>query len=78
MNWYIEEAILQSYARRGAILMAKTNSGSGRSHVRFTKRDYRPYVRPIDLVNSENFQRELKKALQQRNAQLDNVANRRE
>ena len=36
------------------------------SHVRFTKGDYRPYVRPIDLVNSENFQRELKLATERK------------
>ena len=30
-------------------------------HVKFTKGDYRPYVEPRHLVNSENFQRIVKR-----------------
>lgn len=55
--------------------MDKGRSGSDKHHVRFTKRDYRPYVRPIDLVNSENFQRHLKMALELRGTQPDNETN---
>lgn len=39
-------------------------------YVKFTKYDYRPYVEPIDLVNSENFQRIVKKAAKKRRQAL--------
>ncbi len=50
------------------------SKGKGKSlgeHVKFTKDTYRPYVEPIHLVNSENFQRIVKKAAEKRRQELE-------
>ena len=46
--------------------MSKDKGKSLGEHVKFTKHDYRPYVEWSHLVKSENFQRELKRALERR------------
>ena len=50
--------------------MSKDKSKSLGEHVRFTKYDHRPYVEPIDLVKSENFQRIVKNAADRRRQAL--------
>ena len=47
----------------------KKNSTLG-EHVKFTEYDYRPYVDELDLINSENFQRIVKKAANKRRQAL--------
>ena len=50
--------------------MSKDKNKSLGEHVKFTKYDHRPYVEPIDLVNSDNFQRIVKKAADKRRQAL--------
>lgn len=45
-------------------------------HVKFTKRYYRPYVRAVDLVNSEQFQETVKKALAMKTSDSDGPENK--
>ena len=46
--------------------MSKEKSNIVGNRVRFTKGDYRPYVKPYDLVTSENFEKTVERAMKKR------------
>lgn len=50
----------QIYPRKCATLPNDKTIGD---HVQFTKRTYRPYVEPVDLVNSDEFRSTVLEAL---------------
>ena len=50
--------------------MSRDNESAKGEHVKFIKYDYRPYVEPIDLVKSENFQRIVRRAAEKRREAL--------
>ena len=47
------------------VAVPKVNDKSLGDHVRFTKRTFRPYVSGVDLINSKQFEKDLKYALKE-------------
>lgn len=47
-------------------MLNKRKQNSHLGSVKFTKDTYRPYITPYDLVTSENFQKELERAMKKR------------
>ena len=56
--------------------MAKDKDKSADNHVRFTKETYRPYVRPFDLVTSDNFQKTVERAIKKREQRRESTEQR--
>ena len=58
--------------------MSKERARPLGEHVRFTKYDYRPFVDPIHLVNSDRFQKIVKAAANKRRQEIaENVKQRK-